>query len=113
MTEQTPAEKPPERRCPCCCHDEDDSIDFTSFWEYVQSEKGHEVVQRIVGMIDDVKKATLAHHGSYAKLDKVLQYVLVIGVVVASAWLSVVDKFSTPVGVMFGTLVGYAFGRRK
>ena len=30
-------------------------------------------------MIDDVKKATLAQHGSYAKLDKALQYALVAG----------------------------------
>ena len=64
-------------------------------------------------MIDDVKKATLAQHGSYAKLEMALPYVLVAGVLFAATWLSVVDKCSTEVRVMFGTLVGYAFGRKK
>ena len=83
------------------------------FLEYLKTEKGHEVVIRVLSIVDDVKKETITHNASHAKLDKWLQIGIVFAVIVASTILTIFDKFNPTIGVLFGTLVGYVFGRRR
>ena len=91
----------------------EDEVCPTPFFEYLNTEKGHEVVTRVLNIVDDVKKATITHNASYAKLEKWQQIVIVFAVIMASTILTIFDKFNSTIGVLFGALVGYVFGKRK
>lgn len=64
-------------------------------------------------IVQDVKKAALNHTSGQAKLEKLLQIGIVFTIIVAASTLAALDKLSTPVGILFGTLVGYVFGRKS
>jgi hypothetical protein len=91
----------------------EDEIYPSPLFEYLNTEKGHELVTRILNIVDDVKKVTITHNASYAKLEKWQQIAIVFAVLVASTILTIYDKFNSTIGVLFGTLVGYVFGKRK
>lgn len=90
----------------------DDEMDSSPFFEYLQSPQGHEIVCKVVSIVDDFKKAALRHNSGQVRLDQILQVTIVIAVVVAASALAILDKFSTAVGILFGTLVGYVFGKK-
>lgn len=90
----------------------EEEADFSPFFDYLQSPQGHEVVTRVLTMVDDIKKATITHSASGVKLEKWLQVGILIVVVIASTALAVMGKFDATIGVLFGTLVGYVFGKR-
>lgn len=89
-----------------------DDLDTSPFFDYLRTPQGHEVATRVLGIFDDLKRAALGHSARQVTLEKVFQIVIVTTVVAAATWLAVVDKFSVPVGVLFGTLVGYIFGKK-
>lgn len=80
--------------------------------DYLQSPQGHEIASRILSVVEDVKKATLEKTTSHAAFEKWLQALIIVIVVGASAVLSYLGKFDTSLGVLFGTLVGYIFGKK-
>lgn len=82
------------------------------FFEYLKTPHGHEVATRVLNIFDDLKKAALNHTASQVKLERLLQIVIVIMVVLAASTLAVMDKFNATVGVLFGTLIGYIFGKK-
>ncbi len=82
------------------------------FLNYLQSEQGHEIASRVLKIIEDVKKATLEKTTSHATFEKWLQAGIVVVVVGAASGLSYFGKFDTSLGVLFGTLVGYIFGKK-
>jgi|SRR5450830_122701 len=90
----------------------DENIDFNPFLDYLQTDKGHELASRTIGIVEDVKKAALEKSSSHAIFEKWMQFGVVIVVVLAASILSYFGKFETSVGVLFGTLVGYIFGKR-
>lgn len=90
----------------------DESIDFNPFLDYLQTDKGHELASRTIGIVEDIKKATLEKSSDHAKFEKWMQFGVIIVVVVAASLLSYFGKFETSIGVLFGTLVGYIFGKR-
>lgn len=79
---------------------------------YLQSEKGHEVFSRVISVVEDVKKATIEKTTGHATFEKWVQAGIIAMVVVASSVLAYLGKFDTSLGVMFGTLVGFAFGKK-
>jgi hypothetical protein len=91
--------------------EEEQEIDLYPFFEYLQSDKGHEVVTRILSLVEDIKKATLGKTTSHAVFEKWLQAGIVIVVVGATSILTYLDKFNGSVGILFGILVGYIFGQ--
>jgi hypothetical protein len=92
--------------------DEEEEIDVGPFLAYLESDKGHELASRTLKIIEDIKKATLEHTSSHAKFEKWLQVLIIAIVVVASSTLTYFGKFDSTVGVLFGTLVGYLFGKK-
>ncbi len=90
----------------------EDNIDVGPFLAYLESDKGHELASRILKIIEDIKKATLETTTSHAKFEKRLQVTIILTVVLASSILTYVGKFDSTVGVLFGTLVGYLFGKK-
>ena len=89
-----------------------DEIDFSPFLDYLKTENGHALAGRVIGLVEDFKKATLEKTTRHATLEKILQITIIVVVVGAASWLSYLDKFETSIGVLFGTLVGYFFGKR-
>ena len=83
------------------------------FWEYLHSEKGHEVVSRALKIVEDVKKGTLERSERHARFERWLQVAVTLVIVIASTVLTMYGKFDTSIGVLFGTLVGYLFGKRS
>ena len=80
---------------------------------YLMTPQGHEIAGRVIGIFEDLKKAALSHGASNAKLEKILQIVIVVTVVVAASSLAAMGKLDSTVGVLFGTLVGYVFGKKN
>ena len=89
-----------------------EEIDLQPFLGYLQSPQGHEIATRLLSVIEDVKKSTLEKTTSHAVFEKWLQAGIILVVVVASSVLSYLGKFDTSLGVLFGTLVGYIFGKK-
>jgi hypothetical protein len=92
---------------------EEEEIDVSYFFEYLHSEKGHEVMSRVLSMVEDLKKAGLDRTSEHIKSERWLQVGVISLVIVASTFLTYVGKFDTSLGVMFGTMVGYLFGKRS
>lgn len=86
--------------------------DIQPFLNYLQSQQGHEIASRVLKIFEDVKKTTLEKTTSHAAFEKWLQALIVVVVVVAASVLSYLGKFDTSLGVLFGTLVGYIFGKK-
>jgi hypothetical protein len=90
----------------------DEEIDIGPFLSYLETEKGHEIASRVLSIFEDIKKAALEKNASHAKFEKWLQVGIVLFVIVASSLLTYVEKFDSTVAVLFGTLVGYLFGKK-
>ncbi len=82
------------------------------FFEYLKSDKGHEILSRTIKIFEDIKIATLEKSTSHAKFEKWIQGLIVIIVIVATSILTYLGKFDSSIGVLFGTLVGYLFGKK-
>lgn len=93
-------------------HDDEEEIDVGPFLAYLESDKGHELASRTLKIIEDIKKATLETSASHAKFEKWLQVVIIAIVIVSSSVLTYYGKFDSTLGVLFGTLVGYLFGKK-
>ena len=92
---------------------DDEQEDFSPFFEYLQSAEGHQIASRIVGLIEDIKKATLDKNYSHATLNRWLEAGVLVVVIGVIAVLSVLNKLNPTVGVVLGSVVGYFFGRNK
>lgn len=86
--------------------------DFRPLFTYLQSPQGHEIAARLLSVVEDVKKSTLEKTTSHAAFEKWLQAGIIFIVVLAASLLSYLGKFDTSLGVLFGTLVGYIFGKK-
>ncbi len=90
----------------------EEEIDLGPVLKYLESEKGHELASRTLRIIEDIKKATLETSSSHAKFEKWLQVTIISIVIIASSVLTFFGKFDSTTGVLFGTLVGYLFGKK-
>ena len=91
---------------------EEEDLDVGPFFSYLESEKGHEIASRTLKIIEDIKKATLENTYSHASFEKWLQVLIIAMVIAASSVLTYFGKFDSTIGVLFGTLVGYLFGKK-
>jgi hypothetical protein len=92
--------------------------------EYLKSPQGHELASRIVTLIEEIKKVTLDKGAEQTKLSIeltnryrrnliILQGAVFVIAILSASILSYYDKFNTALGILFGTLVGYFFGREN
>lgn len=93
-------------------NDSVDTFDTEALFRYFSSEKGHEVVTRILTIVDDIKKSALEKSTSHTRLETWFKIMAILVVVIATTFLTYFEKFDATVGVLFGTLVGYLFGRK-
>ncbi len=81
-------------------------------YDYLQTPQGHEIAKRAVELLEQLVKSKVTQDATNLRFDKWLQVIIVVAVVLASAVLAALDKFSPTVGVLLGALVGYVFGKR-
>lgn len=93
--------------------EEEENLDTSPFFEYLRSDKGHEVVGRVLAIFEDIKKAAISQQSGHVKRELWMQLGIIGLVVAASTTLAVLGKFDATIGVLFGTLVGYVFGKRS
>lgn len=91
---------------------DDEEFDFSPFLEYLKSDRGHELASRVLGIVEDLKKGALEKNANHAKFERTLQVTVIAVVVLASSFLTYTGKFDASVGVLFGTMVGYLFGKK-
>lgn len=92
--------------------EEDEDIDFSPFLNYLESEKGHEIASRVIVIIEDLKKAGIQTATSHAKFERLVQVGIIAVVVISASFLTFYGKFDSTLGVLFGSLVGYLFGKK-
>lgn len=101
---------------------EEEGEEYPPLLDYLQSKEGHELASRIVGILEDVKKATIESTTERHKRDSEhthkiqriwlsLQagvFALTIAVAALLAWHG---KLDATVAALMGTLFGYFLGR--
>src|ERR1051325_5699870 len=99
-------------------------------YNYLQSEKGHDIAKQVLEIVKGVKQSTLDRsveqdkvnaeqaklrtqlmHEHYGRVLNTQRLVFAL-TIVATGFLTYFGKFESPVAILFGTLVGYFFGRR-
>lgn len=91
---------------------EEDEIDTSRLFTYLQSAQGHEIAKSVVEIVQDIKKAALNQNTSQARLEKYLQLGIVLTVITAASVLAGIGKLDSTISVLFGTMLGYVFGRK-
>lgn len=86
--------------------------DLEPFLAYLSSDRGHEIASGLMKVIEGVKHSTLDKSAVNVRVEKYIQALVILAVVVATSVLVYFGKFEASVGVLFGTLVGYAFGKK-
>ena len=76
--------------------------------EYLNTNNGHEIASKILSQMG--KNTERLGKASICQL--VIQAVIVIIIIGVTATLSANGKFDASLGVLFGTLVGYVFGKK-
>lgn len=82
------------------------------FIEYLQTEKGHQMATRVIGMAEDFKKMLLYKSGSHSLVEKWQLAIVIFAIVGAVTLLTLFNKFDPAVGILFGVLVGYIIGKK-
>ena len=93
--------------------DEDDETYSGPFFDYLKSDNGHETISRLIKLGEDIKSDKLKKAKSYAILERWLQPSIVLIIILATSILTYVDKFDSTIGVLFGTLIGYIYGKGR
>lgn len=87
--------------------------DWSPFFDYLQTPQGHEIASRVLGVVEDVKKSTLDKNSEHSRMTLVVQG-LIIGVIIgAGTWLASIDKLTSTISALLGTIVGYIAGRKS
>ncbi len=97
---------------------------------YLQSEKGHEIAKSVLEIVKGIKHSTLDRNLEQDKVNAeqakqqtelihkhyrwvlISQNIVFALAIVAASILTYVGKFESPVAILFGTLVGYFFGKK-
>ena len=90
--------------------------------EYLESEKGHGLVSRVVSLFEALQKATIesaaeqkrqemTFHHKTVRIWMVLQSVVIAVIIVSAVGLAWHGKLDATVAALMGTLFGYFLGR--
>lgn len=93
------------------------------FKKAMKSSQGHEIATRVIAIIEEIKKNTIDIHTEQSKLDKELEHrlkarhqwlqgIVFVVAILAVSILTYLGKFDSTLGLLFGTLVGFFFGKK-
>jgi len=90
----------------------EEKIDFQQLFTYIGTEKGHEIISRTLAIFEDIKKAKLDKEEKHLRFATGYQIAIIILIILASSILTYFSKFDSTIGFLFGTLIGYLFGKK-
>ena len=90
---------------------EETETEPSPFFEWLQTDKGHEIAGRMMTIIEDLKRRGLEKSSTMAMVEAVGRYAVVIIAIVVAAYLAWHGKLDSTVSMLFGTLVGFFFGK--
>ncbi len=102
---------------------ESEGMDFGTFvLEFIKSDQGNKILSRLFDMYEQIKqsfdKRTESIHKfnlEFGRIDRRNSFILIGGIlgsiIICSTVLSILEKFHTPIGILFGTLIGFLIGR--
>jgi hypothetical protein len=93
-------------------HNNEQESTSSPFIEYLQTEKGHQMAARVIGMAEDFKKMLLYKSGSQSLVEKWQLAIVIFAIVGAVTVLTLFNKFDPSIGILFGVLVGYIIGKK-
>jgi len=80
---------------------------------FISSPNGSQLVSQVVSTIEGLQQHGNKAQIAITKFDKLITCILVLVVIAAVTWLTYADKFTPSIGVLFGTLVGYIYGKKN
>ena len=81
--------------------------------EYLKTEKGHQLASKIIGIIDDLKKAFLGKKAGQTVMEKWQLAITISVIVFAVTLLTLMDRLDPSVAILFGTIFGYLIGKKN
>lgn len=84
-----------------------------AMFKFMETEGGLGIATRLVGLAERIQSGTSKNASVRIWFEKWTQLAIIIGVITAASILAWNGKFDSTIGVLFGTLVGYVFGRGK
>jgi hypothetical protein len=123
MTPEESSQRAPDARTgPPTANSPEEFEESYSFFDYLESDKGHELAGRAISLLEGIKKATIENSAELQKRDFEYQHkiqklwlclqsaVFLVSIVVAAvlAWHG---KLDATVAALMGTLFGYFLGR--
>lgn len=90
-----------------------DEINLSPFFSYLGTERGHEIAKKFFDIFEGVKRFGMRQSSTHTVVEVIAKYLVFAGVVGGAVYLSSIGKFDSSVGVLFGTLIGYLFGKKQ
>ena len=81
--------------------------------DYLETEKGHQIASRVLSILEGIQQATLATNSKHVIFELWFKVITVVLVIIAASILTWFDRFNPTMGVLFGTLMGYVFGKKS
>ena len=94
------------------CDEECEPSTALLLFDYLESDKGHEIVTRVLRIFEDLQKNTVEKSVERIKFDRFIQVTIILAIIIAASILTWFGKFDSTVAVLFGAVVGYMFGKR-
>lgn len=86
--------------------------DPNSLVEYLKTEKGHQLASKIIGIVEDLKKAFLNKKASQTAVERWQLAIAITVIVVAVTVLTLFNRLDPSVAILFGTIFGYLIGKK-
>lgn len=80
---------------------------------FLGSDKGSELVNKLIKLFEERFNTALEKNSSYAKHELWSKNLLVAVIIGVTTWLSLTNSFNSNVAVLLGTVVGYLFGKKS
>jgi hypothetical protein len=95
-----------------------------SFISYLESSKGHQIAKDVLESYKEFQNKKLENHKTYSmdilkrrsfnyKFTLIVHAVILLTIIGVASFLTANDKFSSTLGVFFGTILGYVFSKQQ
>lgn len=88
------------------------SLEFLAVIDYLGSENGNALANRLMGFLEEKFKTSIEKSTRFAIHEHWSKVVLVSVIVITSAVLSIMGKFSSELGILLGTVIGLTFSKK-
>lgn len=82
-------------------------------FDFLSTPQGTEIAQQLINTVQGLKQQGSKAEIAMVKFEKIITCILVIAVITAVTALTYFSKFTPSIGVLFGSLVGYIYGKRS